>query len=211
MDGLEPARPALIPQPRLTESEAAARPTPWTVLFWLGLAMCGSTLLLATTNQISQEIAVVPFLWVAPLSIYLLTFILAFEHPRWYRRSFFAVAAGIFGPAACAVQVAAVGLSARIQLGIYLLALFVVCMVCPWRTGAFAPIAALSHGLLSRHRGRRRAGRRVRCPDRSEHIHRVQRVSHRPGRRLPARIYGMALERRASSNGPAKTSPSAFR
>ncbi len=112
------------------DAEPAPRPALWTVLFWLGLAMCGSTLLLATTNQISQEIAVVPFLWVAPLSIYLLTFILAFEHPRWYQRALFAVGAGVFGPAACAVQVAAVGLSARIQIGIYLLALFIVCMVC---------------------------------------------------------------------------------
>jgi hypothetical protein len=123
-------RDSPIRQATATESEPAARPTPWTVLFWLGLAMCGSTLLLATTNQISQEIAVVPFLWVAPLSVYLFTFILAFEHPRWYLRSFFAVAAGIFGPAACAVQVAAIGLSARIQIGIYLLTLFVLCMVC---------------------------------------------------------------------------------
>jgi spermidine synthase len=122
---LTPAVAALDP-----DSEPAARPTFWTVLFWLGLAMCGSTLLLATTNQISQEIAVVPFLWVAPLSIYLLTFILAFEHPRWYRRALFAVGAGIFGPAACAVQVAAVGLNARVQIGIYLLTLFMVCMVC---------------------------------------------------------------------------------
>jgi hypothetical protein len=112
------------------DSESAPRPNARTVLFWLGLAMCGSTLLLATTNQISQEIAVVPFLWVAPLSIYLLTFILAFEHPRWYRRAVFAIAAGVFGPAACAVQVAAVGLGARVQLGIYLLTMFIVCMLC---------------------------------------------------------------------------------
>jgi hypothetical protein len=123
---------ATMPAPQAPDpdSEPTALPTSWTVLFWLGLAMCGSTLLLATTNQISQEIAVVPFLWVAPLSIYLFTFILAFEHPRWYRRALFAVGAGIFGPAACAVQVAAIGLGARIQLGIYLLTLFFVCMVC---------------------------------------------------------------------------------
>ena len=112
------------------DSGPDARPTLLTVLFWLGLATCGSTLLLATTNQISQEIAVVPFLWVAPLSVYLLTFILAFEHPRWYRRTLFAIGAGVFGPAACAVQVAAIGLGARVQLGIYLLTLFFVCMLC---------------------------------------------------------------------------------
>ena len=64
--------------------QPAPRPAFHTILFWLGLAACGSTLLLATTNQISQDIAVVPFLWVAPLSIYLLTFILTFEGERWY-------------------------------------------------------------------------------------------------------------------------------
>ncbi len=47
-------------------------PTAGDVLFWLGLSACGSTLLVATTNQISQDIAVSPFLWVATLAIYLL-------------------------------------------------------------------------------------------------------------------------------------------
>ena len=61
---------------------------------WLALAACGSVLLLGTTSQITQEIAVFPFLWVAPLSIYLLTFILTFESDRWYRRGVFAVLAG---------------------------------------------------------------------------------------------------------------------
>ena len=60
-------------------------------------------LLLATTNQISQEIAVIPFLWVAPLSLYLLTFILTFESDRWYRRGVFAVLAGVMAPVTCAV------------------------------------------------------------------------------------------------------------
>ena len=119
------------PAPRAADdSEPEARPTPLTLLFWVGLAACGSTLLIATTNQISQEIAPVPFLWIAPLSIYLLTFILCFEHPRWYHRSLFAIAAGIFGPAACVVQVASTGISVKVQLGIYLLTLFVACMVC---------------------------------------------------------------------------------
>ena len=130
-----PPRPAAA---EASDNDPDPHPTIWTILFWIGLAACGSTLLLATTNQISQEIAPVPFLWVAPLSIYLLTFILAFEHPRWYRRTLFAVAAGIFGPAGCAVQVAATGLRPRIQLGIYLLTLFIACMVC--------------HGELSRSR-----------------------------------------------------------
>ena len=54
------------------EQEPGPHPTALTLVFWLALSMCGSTLLLATTNQISQDIAVNPFLWVAALSIYLL-------------------------------------------------------------------------------------------------------------------------------------------
>jgi hypothetical protein len=56
-----------------SEAGSPARPGAWRILFWLGLSASGSTLLLATTNQISQEIAVNPFLWVAPLSLYLLS------------------------------------------------------------------------------------------------------------------------------------------
>ena len=112
------------------EAESAPRPTVWTVLFWLGLAACGSTLLLATTNQICQEIAVNPFLWVAPLSIYLLTFMLVFARERFYHRALFACAAGIAAPLGCAAQSAAFALSLKVQLGLYLLVLFVTCMLC---------------------------------------------------------------------------------
>lgn len=58
-------------------------------LLWLALSCCGSVLLLATTNAICQDIAVVPLLWIAPLSLYLLSFIVAFDSPRWYRRGLF--------------------------------------------------------------------------------------------------------------------------
>lgn len=111
-------------------AELEARPTILTILFWLGLATASSTVLLATTNQISQEIAVNPFLWVVPLSIYLLTFILNFESDRWYLRPLFAIGSGIAAPVACAVMGAAVALSLKSQLAAYLIALFIVCMLC---------------------------------------------------------------------------------
>ena len=47
-------------------------------------------LLLATTNHLCQDVAVIPFLWVVPLSLYLLTFIICFEHERWYARALWA-------------------------------------------------------------------------------------------------------------------------
>ena len=48
----------------------------------------GSALLLATTNQLSQDIAVVPMLWVVPLALYLGTFIVCFAD--LYRRRIWA-------------------------------------------------------------------------------------------------------------------------
>jgi hypothetical protein len=108
----------------------AAGPSILTVLFWLGLSTCGSILLVATTNQISEDIAVSPFLWVGALAIYLLTFVLAFESDRFYRRTPFAIAAGIAAPVACMLQAASIGLSLRLQLTLYLAVQFVVCMLC---------------------------------------------------------------------------------
>jgi hypothetical protein len=53
---------------------------------WLCLAATGTVMLMATTNQMCQDIASVPFLWVLPLALYLLTFIICFDHDRWYHR-----------------------------------------------------------------------------------------------------------------------------
>ena len=65
-------------------------PPHWKVqTLWISLAACGSALLLAITHHISQNIASVPLLWVIPLALYLLTFILCFEGRAWYRRDFF--------------------------------------------------------------------------------------------------------------------------
>ena len=53
---------------------------------WL-LPACASVLLLAVTNHLYANMAAIPFLWVLPLSLYLLTFILCFEGEGWYRRN----------------------------------------------------------------------------------------------------------------------------
>ena len=52
---------------------------------WLILPAFASVALLATTNHICADVSVSPFLWILPLSLYLVTFIVAFDHPRWYR------------------------------------------------------------------------------------------------------------------------------
>src|SRR5450432_2069047 len=56
-------------------------------VLWLALPACASILLLAITSHLQQNVAAIPFLWMLPLSIYLLTFILCFEGSGWYRRN----------------------------------------------------------------------------------------------------------------------------
>jgi hypothetical protein len=132
-------RPAGFDAQPESEAGSAARPRLGLIFFWVSLAACGSTLLVATTNQISQEIAVNPFLWVAPLAIYLLTFILTFESSRFYRRAVYAVAAGMLAPIVCVTPSFAGALSLRWQLVLYLLALFVTCIVCHGELAASRP------------------------------------------------------------------------
>ena len=100
---------------------------------WVALAACGSVILLSVTNQVCQDVAVVPFLWVVPLSLYLISFILCFDSPRWYRR-------WIWMPFLAVTLVLLVVLLRRDyaefewpligQLAIYFSAMFACCMVC---------------------------------------------------------------------------------
>lgn len=126
-------------EPAEAETEVEARPSARTMVFWVGLAACGSTILVATTNQISQEIAVNPFLWVAPLAIYLLTFILAFEGSRFYARAFFACAAGVLVCAGCVLPAISGALPLRWELALYLVAMFAACMLCHGELAASRP------------------------------------------------------------------------
>src|SRR5262249_55721909 len=54
-------------------------------LIWLALAACPSILFLGSANALSQNVAPIPFLWILPLGVYLLTLILCFEREGWYR------------------------------------------------------------------------------------------------------------------------------
>ncbi|MEP7353082.1 MAG: fused MFS/spermidine synthase [Acidobacteriota bacterium] len=69
--------------------EADAPPTPSRIAFWIGLSACASALLLAITSHLTQNVAPIPLLWIAPLSIYLLSFILSFESDKIYQRWLF--------------------------------------------------------------------------------------------------------------------------
>ena len=107
-----------------------ARPRLAVRLLWIALPACASVMLLATTNQICQEVAVIPFLWVLPLTLYLLTFILCFDSPRWYSHNGYTAA--LFVGALLFVWAVYRGatLNILLQIAIYCAVLFLCCMIC---------------------------------------------------------------------------------
>jgi hypothetical protein len=100
------------------------------VLLWLGLSVLPSIMLLATTNQLCQEVAVVPFLWILPLSLYLLSFILCFDSEFWYRRNIFGVMLFASAGLSCVCLYKGVAVALPVQILSYSLTLFATCMTC---------------------------------------------------------------------------------
>jgi predicted methyltransferase len=101
-----------------------------TYAVWFLLAMIASTMLLAETNEVCQDVAVIPFLWVIPLSLYLLSFILCFESDRWYRRQWYALSTAVLVLAVCWLQSFGSRTFLPLQLAIYFGSLFSICMLC---------------------------------------------------------------------------------
>ncbi len=71
----------------LSSSAAPASPSLADRLTWMAFAACPSILFLGITNQLTQDVAPVPFLWVLPLSLYLLTFAICFEYFEYLPRT----------------------------------------------------------------------------------------------------------------------------
>lgn len=108
-------------------------------LLWLLLPALGSWLLLAVTNHITQNVAPVPFLWVLPLSVYLLSFILSFDSDRWYRRAvILPLAAAMLALCAYGLQ-DSIGTRLRTGLPIYLVGLFLLCLCLHGETARLRP------------------------------------------------------------------------
>jgi hypothetical protein len=104
-------------------------PSRSTKSLWLILSAIASLMLLAVTSQITQEVAVIPFLWVIPLTVYLLSFVLAFSGERWYSRPVYSIL----------MLLATIGFvwtllsktnNLILEVSIYSGLLFVICMVC---------------------------------------------------------------------------------
>ncbi|MGI9516487.1 MAG: fused MFS/spermidine synthase [Pirellulaceae bacterium] len=121
----EPATEGQSAIPKTTDSPGLFR-----FALWLILPMLASIQLLATTNLMTQEIGSMPFLWILPLSLYLISFIICFDHDRWYIRGVFFPL--LFASTIFAVFVQEAGPDATIlaQIVGYSLVCFAAAMCC---------------------------------------------------------------------------------
>ncbi len=96
---------------------------------WIALAALGTVMLLAITNHMTQNISSIPLLWLAPLTLYLLSFIACFEGRGWYRRDVFVPLFVVLVPVmAWGVQTESGLLDIYKAIPLYLVGLFVACM-----------------------------------------------------------------------------------
>lgn len=109
-------------------------------LQWVVLPGMASFLLLAVTNHLTQNVASIPFLWILPLTLYLLTFILCFDGRGWYRR-------GLFVPLAAVAVVAMAWVQRdftlthdlKLAVPVHAAGLFVLCMLCHGELAGLKP------------------------------------------------------------------------
>jgi SAM-dependent methyltransferase len=100
-------------------------------VWWLALSATGSVMLLAVTNHLTQNVASVPLLWLVPLTLYLATFIIAFEGGGWYQPRY-------LWPLLLVALIAMAWLlvdtdyhyNLPLQLGVFLPGLFIGCLFC---------------------------------------------------------------------------------
>ena len=122
-----------LTQSELGSSESSAEQTEgklpllWQRLSWIGLSALSSLMFIATTNHVCHDIATVPFLWIIPLALYLLTFIICFDHPRWYVRELWC---GLCVAAIFTLVCLDLDLGFVQNLVLHFGTMFLICMVC---------------------------------------------------------------------------------
>ena len=115
------------------------RPTSGLIGLWFLFAMTPSLMLLASTNQVCMDVAVIPFLWVLPLALYLLSFILCFDCDRWYSRRRFLIPTMVSQIATIYLAMSGSSVPIIWQVTIYFGTLFCCCMTCHGELAALKP------------------------------------------------------------------------
>ena len=124
------SRTEVVPDTNRSETSGHP-PTVFQMSLWVLFAACGSAILLAATTQLSTNVAPIPLLWVVPLALYLLSFILNFGSRRFYHRvNFFPWLAAALGCMAWLYIHSETHQDIQYVIPLYLAGLFVICMVC---------------------------------------------------------------------------------
>ena len=108
-----------------SDSVASNVVRPANLTLWILLSFVGAATYLATTNQLTQDVAAVPLLWVLPLAIYLLSFVLCFDRPQWYSRRWTLIVAGVTSGVVMFTQ-----LSIQLRVLTSCAFLFAFCVLC---------------------------------------------------------------------------------
>jgi hypothetical protein len=138
---LRPSRSsAATPAGGIAAANGGPAPRAADYLLWLVLAAMGSFMLIAVTNHITHDIASVPFLWILPLSLYLLSFVLCFEGRNWYQRPiFFGPLLVIIGAMAWALHTDGGVMDIKEAIPLFAVGLFVMCMFFHGELAALKP------------------------------------------------------------------------
>ncbi len=159
-----------LPASPAAELEEAIQPSGSVQILWFLLPAFASLMLLATTNLMCQEVAVVPFLWVLPLSLYLISFVVCFDSPNWYRRGIFHVLLAASFPMALLVLLSSINAPVVRQVSLLSLVLFACCMVCHGELARLKPHPRSPDPILFVDLGRRGCRRTIRCACCSPHF-----------------------------------------
>jgi hypothetical protein len=124
-DSRSDSAPVTVPAGPTPDAPPAA-----TRILWLALSACGSVMLLATTSRITQDIAPIPFLWVLPLSLYLISFVICFDSERWYDRRVWTPALYLLSLASGFLLLRGPYVDLVVQVAVHAMTMFAGCMVC---------------------------------------------------------------------------------
>ncbi len=108
-------------------------------LVWLLLPALASTMLLVVTNHVCQDVAVIPFLWVLPLSLYLISFIVCFDSPQWYHPKVIAAVTLLSVGAIQAKSLLPGSIQLVVEASCYMLMLLGICLLCHGEVARLKP------------------------------------------------------------------------
>jgi hypothetical protein len=136
--GFQVARQSAAPA-RLMRQETGA--TPGSTWQWMFLSAIPAAAMLGTTQALTTDVAAVPLLWVVPLALYLLTFVLAFARPHWLPPRILSWALAALVLVVAATQWLSSRPAPRLALPLYLATLFAAGALCHGRLARSRPPA----------------------------------------------------------------------